>query len=170
MTDQTRKLEEEASRRQEIEAKAIPADSDTEALLVELKRLADQRKPHPIIEARYEELRALLTERLGAEGVRYFIDADHVKRYAYVTQQYLMDVDLEALTKMHDAGEIPDEVWEEIAPRQVDRDGLRRAIQRGGNPRSRKPGLTPHQVVEAISFRPKTPWVSFGDPESADGP
>jgi len=161
--------EERKSRLEALAAAAEPADNDTEEMLLHLQRMQEARRADPDLEARYEDLRDRLVAHLRTTGPRYFIGSSGAKEYAYVVAQETVEADLKILSEMHEKGEITDEVWDEIAPRQISAEGLRQAIARGSNPRRRKPGLSPAQVTKAIRFRPRTPWVGFMDHEDTPG-
>lgn len=157
--------DEERSRFQEIQEQAIPAEYDTEALLLELDSLAALRRPDPHIEARYEELRDLLAKRLHKEGPRYFIDLNGQKRYAYAVIPEPIEVDVDELIAMNHDGEISDKLLDEIAPRKMDMGAFTRAAARGTKKNPRSPGITPEQLMRVARKRKGTGHVRFAKPD-----
>lgn len=155
----------EQTRSDEIRAAAGPATGDTEEMLLELDRLATLRRPNPEIERRYEELRDILTARLSKEGPRYYIDAFGEKRYAYALIPEPVDVDVDELIKMNEAGEISDDLLNEVAPRKVDKEAFTKAAARGTRKRPRKPGITPEQLIRVATKRRGQGHVRFVTPE-----
>lgn len=151
--------EEIISAFQEMEAKATKAPEDVEAALVRLDYLADYRRKDPAIEAEYETLRNKLAKLLGAEGPRYYLDLDGVKRYAYVVAPEPVEIDVAALIAMNKAGELSDEILEKIAPRKADKDAYRREAT------ARR--LTRKQIVDSSKVTKGTAHVRFSDPYDA---
>jgi hypothetical protein len=156
----------EQTRMDEIRETAVPAERDTEAMLQELDTLAALRRPDPLIEARYTELRDLLTARLLKEGPRYYLDAFGEKRYAYAIVPEPVEVDVDELIKMNESGEISDDLLNEVAPRKVDKEAFTRAAARGTRKRPRKPGITPEQLIRVAKKRPGTGHVRFAKAEN----
>ncbi|HWO52048.1 MAG TPA: hypothetical protein VNN23_10660 [Ornithinibacter sp.] len=165
-TERERALEDAAKKKQAAIDSAVEAEPDTEEALVRLRAMMLARRKDPVADAAYEQLRDALTAQLKAEGSRYFINDEGVKQYAYSTNPESVEVDPAAIIALHDAGEIDDEVFEKVLPRQVDKEALRGAIARGANPRSRKPGIAPAQVAQIARIVPKTAYVVFVDAET----
>lgn len=151
MSEQT-KEEREA----EIVRNASPADRDTEIRLAELHELVVARRKDPERETRYERERDALAADLLEHGPRYFIDENGDKRYAYAVQPEPVEVDMDELMAMYEDGELSTEVMDQIAPRRVDKEGLRRVV-------SRKK-ITPAQFTRFAKLRKGTAFVQFSDP------
>lgn len=153
----TTNLPEEAlSKRLAMEASAIPADVDTEELLMRLETIQDARRKDPVLEARYEELRDRLVAVIAERGPRYYLDAHGNKRFAYVVAPELVDVDVALLIQMHEEGEVSTALLNEVAPRKIDKDSYRRAVARKK--------FTNAQVAKLSRLRPGTAHVAFTDP------
>ena len=160
--------EEILARREEMMASATEADEDVEDMILRLESLRRRLREDPVVRARHDRLRDQLTEILTKHGPRYYLDEDGRKKYAYATIPEQVQLDVAEAIRLHQRGEIPTEVLNEIAPRTIDRKGLRAAITRGGNPRARKPGLSPKHVQQIVSITPMTGRVNFVDPDADD--
>lgn len=152
------------SKIQAMMAAAEPADWDTEHKLVALQDMQDRRRKDPVLEAEYERLRDELADQIAIEGPRYYIDKDNIKRYAYVIQPEPIEVDVKALIKAAEDGEISQATLEEVAPRKVDKAAFTRAAARGSNPRSRKPGIPPAVFVRVARKVKGTAYIGFSEP------
>lgn len=152
MTDQT-----EAQRKMaELAATATPADGDTEEMLLRLDTLQARRRKNPVLEREYETLRDTLAARLGAEGPRYYLDNDGVKRYAYAVVPEPIEVDVDALCAMDERGELKEGVLEKVAPRKADKEEYRKAVGRGD--------ITREQFLASATITKGTPYVKQSDP------
>lgn len=160
--------DEAAKKKAEMMEAAKPADPDTEERLQAFHKVVISRREDPVAKAAYEAERDSLVAQLRREGPRYFLDDDGAKRYAYAVTPEGVEVDVAGLIALHDAGELDDELFERLCPRQVDKDQLRAAIARGANPRSRKPGLTPSQVVKVARIVPRTAYVGFSEDQEEE--
>lgn len=107
---------------------AEPAVGDTETRLLELQNMQAKRRKDPQLERRYEMLRDELAAQLKAEGPRYYIDNDGVKRYAFTVTPEPVDVDLDGLIQAELDQEISYETLDQVAPRKVDKEAFRRAV------------------------------------------
>jgi len=140
----------------QMQKQALPADADTEAALAQLQALIMRRRKDPEIEARYEQLRDALVDQLKAEGPRYYLDEEGNKRYAYVVQPEPVEVDMDELLALYEAGELPQSLMDKIAPRKVDKEALRRAVSKGQ--------ITRAQFTKVAKLVKGTAHVSFSDP------
>ena len=139
---------------------ASVADTDTEEALLQLQRLAEQRRKDPVVEQKYEALRNQLSRQIGAEGARWFLDAEGNKWLGYTVAPSKTTLDVAEATAMAKKDEITEEVLDLIAPRKQDLAGLKQAIV--------QKKLTPAQIQHLCSFEPGTPYVQFGQPGSDD--
>lgn len=155
---------EAETKRAEMIARATPAPPDTEDALIELRKMVLARREDPVLKTRYEALRDQLAAQLRREGPRYFINDEGIKQYAYTVAGESVETSVEALDQLRKAGEISDELFEELCPRDVDKESLRKAIARGANPRARKEGIKPAHVAKICRIVPYgTPYVAFAD-------
>jgi hypothetical protein len=158
MTEETREQAEEA--RRELEAKATPADKDTEQKLRELDRMVISRRKDPEREREYERLRDEMAAQLAEEGPRYYIDDDGVKRYAFTVQPEPVEVDVDGLLAMYEEGTLSREVLDAVAPRKVDKEQFRRATA-GGK-------ITQAQLLKVAKIRKGTAHVKFSKPADSE--
>lgn len=154
-------LEEIQAKQDEMMARAEPAEGDTEAMLIELTRLAEARRVDPRIEERYEYLRGVLVRRLEAEGPRFYLDEHGDKVFAYPVIPEPVEVDVDGLVAMAQRGEISQELLEEIAPRKINGEAFARASARGSRRHPRREGITPEQLVQVARKRRGTGHVKF---------
>lgn len=170
MTQPQRDIDVEQSRTKEIMEQALPADRDTEGRLNYLHGLALRRRKDPDLEARYERERESLAEQLKAEGPRYFLDSDGVKRYAYRVQPESLEVDVDEFVAAHERGEMPEVDLDKVMPRSPNREALRRAIASRSKvhlrPDGRKDGKIPAAIVaKTMRYVPGTAQVRFASEE-----
>lgn len=141
----------------ELEANAVQATGDTELMLRELDDLAARRRPNPTLERRYEALRATLAARLETEGPRYYLDFHGKKRYAYASVPEPIDVDVDELCRLDEAGELKEGVLDKVAPRKANKEEYRAAVKRGD--------ITRQQFLATAKMTRGTPRVLFSDPD-----
>lgn len=120
------------------------------AMLKELRRIAAASKKLA------DELSVQLLPVLRADPSRYFIGADGAKYLAYYSQPKPLDVDLEQLVAMVDAGELGADVLEEVAPRKVKIEDFKRANAAGRIP--------DHIFVKVAAEGSGSPSVRFDSP------
>jgi hypothetical protein len=176
MTRPDRDVDVEQSRTAEIIAEAVAADADTETKLARLHEMAAMRREDPVLKQHYESLRDAIAPQLRAEGPRYFIGQDGVKRYAYTTTPETLEVDIDEFVRLHEAGEMPEVDLDKVMPRKPDREALRRAIASRSKthrlPGGEKDGKIPMRVVaKTMRYVPGTARVNFASEqdETDDG-
>lgn len=170
---QQRDIDVEKSRTRELMDQALPADADTEDLLLELYDTAAKRRKDPELERYYERLRGQAVRRLRQDGPRFFLDSSGVKRYAWPTTPETLEVDVEEFVRLHEAGEMPEVDLDKVMPRQPNREQLRRYIAKRSrvnrNPDGSKDGQIPMRVVtKTMRYVPGTARVSFSSDEDRD--
>ena len=72
-----------------------------------------------------------------------------------------MVVDVDELVTMAAAGEISQDLLEEVAPRKPDMAAFARAAARGSRPNPRREGITPEQLVRVARKRRGNGHVRF---------
>jgi hypothetical protein len=110
-----------------IEA-AQEARGDLLADLAALQRLAAQRRRDPVLEARYERLRARVKDALNEQGPRIYLDEDGNKQLAYPVNPTTVSADVEELVALVKAGRLPGVDLDKVFPRTVDTEELRKVI------------------------------------------
>lgn len=147
---------------EEVMQLATQADNDLELMLAEYQQLAERyREPKEHKEKR-EALRDKIARELAHDGPRYYLDDEGNKRYAWQTTPETVQVDIDLLMELDEAGEVPFDLLDKVAPRQVNRAGLRSAIQSGA--------LSPEQVVKIATITYQTPRIYMKSAESdSDG-
>lgn len=138
-----------------------PAPKDLEDMLAEYEELVENARENKENKTRREELRDLIGQRLNEEGPRYYVSPSGQKHVAWSTTPETVELDVEKVLKMDEEGAIPFDLIDKIAPRQVNREGLRTAIATGA--------MTPEQVREAVTLRPQTTRVYSRSLDDDDG-
>ena len=159
VTHQTESIADQISR---LEAEASEADADTEDLLRQLDEVARRRRPDKQLEERYLALRDQLVPRLRSSGPRYYLDADHVKRYAFVVQPEPIEVTISELEEAVERGEMTAEVLNRVAPqsRRVNKEEFKKAVAEQEDPPQRRRACRPGDQGH--------PHVRFATPQEED--
>jgi hypothetical protein len=157
--DEDLKPAQEQTRQDEIEARATPANRDTEDELRRLKNLQDSLRVDPHAKARYENLRNRLSRQLTDEGARWFLDDRGEKWLGYVVAPEFTVLDVDEAIAMVECGELDPEVLEQIAPRKTSLDGIREALVREDGKK-----LTAYQVTRLLSFEKRTRHIRYARP------
>lgn len=144
----------------ELQATATRADMDTEDKLIHLEHLKDQLREDPVVKREYEALRDELAAQLEREGPRYYLDNMGVKRYAYAVVPEPIEVDVDELCRLDEAGELKAGVLDQVAPRKADKERYRAAVQRGD--------ITREQFLATAKVGRGTAYVKSSDPVDAD--
>ena len=130
-------------------ANSTPAGEDLEEMITEYEQLVeDYREPQEHKEER-EELKERITAILAQDGPRYYAGPGGSKRLAWQTTPERVEADVEALMRLDEDGDIPPDLLDLIAPRTLDRSGLRKAISTGA--------ITPEQVRAVVTITEMTP-------------
>ena len=151
--------EDQENAAREIEAKAKEASGDLEEMLMVLDDMAERRRKDPVIEARYEELRDDVAQKLLADGPRFYLDSRGVKRFAFAVQPEPVEIDLDVLVGFYNVGEISEQDFEALCPRRVDKEVFRRLASKGTLPKK--------IVARSAKLRKGTAHVRFSDPYDA---
>lgn len=139
---------------------AQPADPDTEMNLVSLQRMMAHRRPDPIDERHYEVLRNALVDQLKQEGPRLFVDDHGHKTVAVAIVPESINVDLDQLLALAERDGWTQAEIDEIAPRKVDPEVVRRFFHRKK--------ISNGAFASMATIVPKTGHVKFLSAQDAD--
>lgn len=140
-------------------AKAEEADEELAELLLTLEAIQAARRKDPVLEARYESLRASVVALLGRDPK--WLSTPRGRVLALVSAPQALVVDPLLLEDLERDDGLPYEVLDEVAPRKVDLVAFRRAVSSGR--------ITSVQLLKVASMVPKTPFVRFVDEDKTGG-
>lgn len=138
--------------------------------IMRLEKMASVRRPDRALEARYERLRASVTDQLAESGPRYYLDSNGVKRFAYAVRPETVVCDVEELVALAESGELPHLDVDKVFPRGTDTQELRRALSRKvkvtqDGVTTKVPVIPPRVVAKHIHIVPKgRGFTKFADP------
>lgn len=141
-------------------AEAQQSDEDTENRLADLLELKGKLDKPAELKKDYEDLRDALAPQLLAEGPRYFLDNESVKRVAYAVQPEPVDVDVDELEKLVKAGKLTQADLDRLAPRKPDKEQFRRYLAQDR--------ITPQDAVKVARITKGTAYVKFITPDLDD--
>jgi hypothetical protein len=144
-----------------LEETASAASADLEDKLSQLKTLTEARRKDPQVERQYLAIRDGIVRILQEHGPRYFLDSFGRKHYAYAISPEPLIVDVAVLEAMVEAGELSEEVLDEVAPRKVVAEAFKRACNAGR--------ITDAQLLDSAHKEKGTAYVGYADPDRDDG-